>query len=187
MKKFNLINNLAITFIIAFMILGCAATKEATKRPGWIDKGSGFFSGDRGKAFYGVGTASYITNVGLRREAADAGARTDLAKIFKTQIKNLVKIYAASIYGGRDREKEEQFVSSATKSFTEMELAGSMIIDRYYDEKEKTQYSLAVLDMNFFKDQVTRMKELSKEVQEAIKANAEKAFEELDRESERTR
>jgi len=174
----------AIVLTIGFV--GCGGQKEAipTKgRPGWIDKGGGFFTGDRGRAFYGVGAASNISTVSLRRNTADAQARVDLARAFKTRIENLVKIYTASTVGGViPRESTEQDIIEVTKAFTKMDLSGAQIIDRYYDVQEKTQYALAMLDANTFKDQITQMKELSQQAQEAIRANAEAAFEELEQE-----
>ena len=180
---------IAWVIVLTIGFFGCGGQKEAipTKgRPGWIDKGSGFFTGDRGRAFYGVGAASNISTPSLRRNTADAQARADLARTFKSRIEDLVKVYTASTVGGVvPRESPEQFASTVTKAFTAMDLSGAMIIDRYYDEKEKTQYSLVMLDASAFKDQIMQMKELSQQAQEAIRANAEGAFEELEQEVEK--
>jgi len=174
--------------IIWLIVLGlfCTSRQVASNRPGWVDKGTGYFSGERGKAFYGVGAATNIMNVSLKRKTADANARASLAAIFSTKIKELVKNYVKSIskgVGENIRITEEQFAQSATKAFTEMELSGAIIIDRYFDSVEKTQYSLAVLDLSLFKDKVKEMKNLSQEVQNVIEQNAEKAFNELEEES----
>ncbi|MFC1725511.1 hypothetical protein ACFL4T_07770 [candidate division KSB1 bacterium] len=181
----------SITLILGFLcllVLSCAGTKQmASNRPGWIDKGTGFFAGDNGKAFYGVGAATNISNVSLRRKASDAQARAQLAATFKTQIEDLTKIFAKSTSegGAQVQMSEEQFVQATTRAFTKFDLTGAVIIDRFYDNVEKTQYSLSVLDMSLFKSKLKEMKELSEEVKNAIEKNAEKAFEELDKKSEK--
>ena len=79
--------------------------------------------------------------------------------------------------------QNEEEVSYDYQNSECMELSGAQIINRYYDVNEKTQYSLSVLDLNAFKDQVTQMKELSQQAQEAIRQNADAAFEELEQEA----
>jgi len=186
MKKNLLIIVTAVSILL--IAFACSGSKQmASNRPGWVDKGTGYFTGDKDKAFYGVGPASNIVNVALRRKAADAQARAELAAIFKTKIQDLTKIYARSVSGGTGeiRIDEKQFVQSVTKALTELDLSGAIIIDRFYDPVEKTQYSLAVLDMSLFKDKIKEMKELSEEVRDVIEKNAEKAFEELEAESKK--
>jgi len=160
---------------------GCSGSKQVTSnRPGWIDQGPGFFTGEKGKAFYGVGVASNINNVMLRRSTADTQARVDLARVFNTRISDLVKTYARSVSGGPEAQvSEEQLAQQTTKAFTEMDLSGTQIVDRYFDPAENAQYALAMLDLTMFKNQIQKMQELSKEVKEIIEKNAEKAFQEL--------
>lgn len=166
---------LLLASIIIAVIINCGASK-----PGWINKGGGYFSAAYGKAFYGIGAVSNINNVGLRRNSVDAQARADLARVFKTHVQDLVKIYSRSVLGNPDSGiSEEQFVQQSTKALTEIELSGAMIVERYYDKKNKTEYALAKLDMAMFKTQLNKVKELSKEVREIIEKNAESAFDEL--------
>jgi len=163
------------------LLIGCASTKSSSDRPGWADKGSGYFTGEYGKAFYGVGIASNITNISLRRSASDAQARTDLARIFSTRIEDLVKNYAKSVSAGPEGQViEEQLVQQSTRAFTELDLSGAMIVDRYFDTAENAQYSLARLDLEMFKSQVAKLQNLSQEIKKAIEDNAEQAFNELD-------
>ncbi|MBI4553590.1 MAG: LPP20 family lipoprotein [Candidatus Latescibacteria bacterium] len=173
------------------IVMGCGGSRQLTPtedRPKWIDQGAGFFKGDKGKAFYAVGSASNVSSPSLRRNVADAQARADLARVFKTKVENLVKVYSRSISGGLDnRESPEQFAQEATKVFTSMELSGAQIVNRYYDQKERTEYALAMLDVTAFKNQVEQMRELSREMQELIKENADKAFQELEQEEQNRR
>ena len=100
-------------------------------RPGWVDKGSGFFDGDKGKAFYGVGAVSGLKNVSLRRTSADTQARADIARVFKTHVADLVRIYQREV-SDIDKSAAETFAEQATKGFTSMDLSGAQIVDRYF-------------------------------------------------------
>ena len=55
---------------------------SAYDAPKWALIGGGAFTDDRGKAFYGVGSATGIKNYSLQRQVADDRARADLAKVF---------------------------------------------------------------------------------------------------------
>jgi hypothetical protein len=59
-----------------------------------------------------------------------------------------------------------------------MELSGVLIIDHWVDT-DGTEYALAQLDMDTFKANLEKMKELSAQVRDAVRANADKAFDEL--------
>jgi hypothetical protein len=184
MLRLRLVLALALMAVVA----GCGGPPKpllpSDNRPGWIDKGGGFFSGDKGRAFYGVGAASNISLPSLRRNSADAQARADLARTFKTHINDLGKIYSKSVSGGGSagdaRESSEQFASQVTTALTEMDLTGSMIVDRFYDTRERTQYSLVVLDVDGFRNQIDQVRSLTQQAQAVIKANADSAFAELD-------
>ena len=62
-----------------------------------------------------------------------------------------------------------------------MELSGVSIVDHWMDN-DGTEYSLAQLDMEQFKNGMDKMKELNSKVKEQVRANAEKAFDELNAE-----
>ena len=152
-------------------------------RPAWVDKGSAAM---KDKGFYGVGVASNISSVGLRRSTADAQARAELAKIFTSRVQNLIKNYEASTSDG-SKEAAEAHRQEATKVFTEMELTGVEVVDRFYDMEQKTQYSLARLDPEAFGAQLDKLERLGARAKAIIRASAQKAFEEIDEESARRR
>ncbi len=154
-------------------------------RPKWIDQG-GTGMDDAKKAVYAVGVASNISDIGLRRSTADASARTEVAKIFSSRVQNLLKDYKASTNDG-EKESAEAHRQEATKVFTEMELAGVTIVDRFFDLDQNAQYALARLDANAFEAQIEQMATLSKRAKEIIRLNARRAFDEVDEESARRR
>ncbi len=153
------------------------------ERPSWIDRG-GVGMDDAKQAVYAVGVASNISDIGLRRSTADASARTEVAKIFSSRVQNLLKDYKASTNDG-EKESAEAHREEATKVFTEMELAGVTIVNRFYDLDQNAQYALARLDANAFEAQIEQMATLSKRAKEIIRLNARRAFNAVDEESAR--
>jgi hypothetical protein len=198
MKIIRGILAIVLTVCFAVNLIQCAGTKTtASNIPGWINEGNGFYSGDKGTAFYGVGHRSLseisqgvygkIAIMQTRPEdiiqASDTQARAALARVFKTEIANLVKVYQREVtkeVGARAGISTKQFAKEVKTCFTQMDLSGVNIIDHFYYPYGYTQYSLAVLDLGGFKDRVEKMKEISKEVQDAILQNADKAFSELE-------
>lgn len=183
--------NLALGAALAtgggLIVTGCGSdqikhTGGTANSPKWVNMGAAAFKGD--KAFYGVGVATNISSISLRRSTADAQARAELAKVFTSRVQNLIKNYDASTTDG-DREAAEAHRQEATKVFTEMELTGVEIIDRYYNLEEKSQYALARLDPEAFEGQLDRLERLGTRAKAIIRANAAQAFKEIDEESAR--
>ena len=147
--------------------------------PDWVNRGSGAFGGEKGKVFYGVGIASGTHNVAMRRSTSDSRARAEIAKTLDTYVSVLNKDYMASTTAGdMSASSEEQHVSAALKTYSQMELSGVSIVDHWQDN-DGTEYALAQLDMEQFKGGLDKMKELNARVREAVRANADKAFDEL--------
>jgi len=166
----------------AFMLSACASGP-----PKWVEKGGGSMMKD-GKAFYGVGGVSGVRNEPLALEAADNRAKADLAKVMDTYTAYLMRDYAASTTAGDfTKTSEEQNVERALKTFVSANLSGVVIVDRWEKEDKtgKTIYALAKMDLETFKDQVGRMKELNEKARDFVRKNAEQAFERLQQEEEK--
>ena len=147
--------------------------------PDWVNKGNGAFSGDKGKVFRGVGIAGGIRNPSMRRSSADVRARGEIAKTLDSYISVLNKAYQASTTAGdMSASSEEQHVSEALKSFSQVQLSGAEIVDHWI-AADGTEFALAELNLNGMKDGMDKMKELNAKVRDAVKANADKAFDEL--------
>jgi hypothetical protein len=149
--------------------------------PDWVQKGSGAFGGERGKSFYGVGAASNIRNESLRRTAADAMARTEIAKIMNTYAASLTKIYQESTSGGdpNTQSQESQMVTNAVKNFTQSQLNGVEVVQHWISNDGTSEFALAQLDFSSFKDNMNQVKQLNDRAREVIKARADQAFGEL--------
>ena len=88
---------------------------------------------------------------------------------------------ASTTAGDMSASSEEQHVEQALKTYSNMELSGAMIVDHWVDN-DGTEYALAQLDMEQFKNGMDKMKELNAKVRDAVRANADKAFDELNAE-----
>lgn len=168
----------------AAVLAACGTTGAiAPSAPAWVNKGSGAFAGESGKAFYGVGGVSGVKNKPLALTAADNRARAELARIFEYYSASLMRDYArATTAGDMTRSAEEQDVQNAVKTFSAATLSGVMIVDRWQDPVDGTVYSLARLDIESFKANLDQARELNAAVREYVRANAERAFERLEAE-----
>ena len=150
--------------------------------PDWVNRGSGAFGGEKGRIFYGVGIASGIRNAAMRRSTSDSRARAEIAKTLDTFVSVLNKDYMASTTAGdMSASSEEQHVEQALKTYSNMELSGVTIVDHWVDT-DGTEFALAQLDMEQFKNGMDKMKELNAKVRDQVRANADKAFDELNAE-----
>ena len=92
----------------------------------------------------------------------------------------LTKDYMASITAGdMSKSSEEQMVSQTMKNFAKFTLHGAMPVDHWKDPTDGTLFALVKLDMAAVKKSLDESKELDAKVRDYVKANAEKAFDEL--------
>jgi len=151
--------------------------------PKWVNRGSGAFDGEHGKAFYGVGLLTGVQNEALARQAADNRARSEIAKLFDTYIAAMMKDYQRSTTAGDFKASaEEQDIVSAQKTITEVTLRGVEIRDHWLSPQNGTLYALAVLDLEGIGKSLDSAQQLNARVRDYVRANARRAFEDMDRE-----
>lgn len=165
---------------VALLFAGCATSTP----PRWVVKGGSAFKDSGAKVFYGVGAITGVQNRPLATTAADNRARAEVGKLFEVYVASLMKDYSASTTGGgavtaKSAASEEQAINQAVKTFSAATLSGVTIVDRWSDPKDSTQYSLARLDLDKFRNSVETIKELNSAMREYIKKNAEKSFDSL--------
>ncbi len=183
----NLIKTAALFVIGVFALSGCGG-KDVVKSgymagaPTWVVKGSGAFEDDRGKVFYGVGSASGIRNHALLRSTSDNRARNELAKVFEIYTASLMKDYAASTTAADPNvTSEEQHVEQAIKTVTSATLSGVEIVNRWQADTGEL-FALARLDLDNFKDALRKAKDLNSKARDYIRENAERLHDELEKE-----
>ena len=173
------------------LMTGCAGNKEITRAtpiqdldaPEWVVKGSGAFGSESGKVFYGVGSSANMKNASLLRTAAGNRARNEVAKVLQFYTASLMKDYSAStVAGDPNVTSEEQHVEQAIKTVTTMTLSGVEIVDHWQNPATMELYALARLDLEAFKNNLNKMKELDKKVKEYIRENADQLHEDLEKE-----
>ena len=155
--------------------------------PKWVISGGGAFTDVKGKAFYGVGSATGIKNFSLQRQVADDRARADLAKVFEFYTQALTKDYQAHTTAGNfDASSEEQNSEFAMKVLVTSTLRGVIIIDHFEIPERREMLSLARLDYDAFTQNLERTEEfqqLPSKVRDDIKERADALHKELQRES----
>jgi hypothetical protein len=132
------------------------------------------------KAICGTGSVSGMTNVALARSAAEARARTELARSLQTRVKAMLKDYQAATQGGpENKTASEQHIEDVSKQITDQSLSGTRLEDTWISNAG-TFWALVVLDTDAFKDSLNNMKQLDDHIRAAIVKRADKAFSDLD-------
>jgi hypothetical protein len=190
MKKLVLVLS-AMAFILSICVIGVACggggselmATTSSGAPVWVTKGSGAFTGDRGKAFYGVGSAPKMVDVALQRDRSNNRARAEILKVFNTYIAYMMKDYSRSTTAGdMSKESYEADVMSVQKTISVGDLNGAQIVDSWKDPADGTQYSLAVLDIAAMSEVLANKGELDAKLRDYVRANAAKAFDDLEKE-----
>jgi len=186
--------------IIGLIIMGAACSSipkipEPPKAlveydpPKWVLLGGGAWEDSKGKAFYGVGSATGIKNYSLQRTVADDRARGDLGKVFEVYMTSLTKDYQAHTTAGSfDNSTEEQNAEVALKVIVNQTLRGVVIVDHFEIPERREFLSLARLDYDAFKRNVENNKDfqqLPPKVRDEIKSRADKLHEEMEAESKK--
>ena len=157
--------------------------------PTWVLNGGGAFTDMKGKAFYGVGSATGIKNYSLQRTIADDRARGDLAKVFDFYISSLTKDYQAHTTAGDfNNSSEEQNAEVALKIVVSQTLRGVVIVDHFEIPERREFLALARLDYDAFKQNVKNNKEfkqLPEKLREDIKTRADLLHEEMEAEAKK--
>jgi hypothetical protein len=174
--------------ILILSLVGCAGRNVKNEEPEWVRKGNGAFLDKEQKAFYGVGAVMGVMNKPLAKTTADNRARAEISKVFETYSASLMRDYAASTTAGDFKKtSEEQNIEQTIKTFSANSLSGVVIIDHWTDPSDGTLYSLARLDVEKLKENIQQAKELNASVRDYVRANAEKAFNQLEKEEEKRR
>ncbi len=180
----------ALMFVAALGVVGSACGGDetltgtsASGAPNWVLKGSGAFTGDRGKAFYGVGSAPKMIDASMQRDRANNRARRQILQIFNTYIAYMMKDYARSTTAGdMSKESYEADVLQVQKTISIGDINGAQIVDNWRDPADGTVYSLAVLDLAAISDVLANKGELDAKLRDHVRANAAKSFVELEAE-----
>jgi len=184
-----------LVVLVALVSMGCASAGGGASTgtgkfvdlrklgaPNWtVDEGSSLPQ-DKGKAFYGVGVAENISNMGLLRTSADNRARNQITKLLENYSASIGKDAMESISVGKnDGKGDEQNVRNAIKNTAFGTISGIEIIDHWQHPDTGAMYSLARLDLNAVKNALDKSKELNNQVKEQVRKNADKLFDELEK------
>jgi len=161
---------------------------EFKNAPEWVTKNCSCYNKDKkaAPAICGVGSVGGSRNVSLMRTTATARARTELARSLQVKVKAMLKDYQGSTTGGQNfgtAAADDQFVVDVSKQITSTTLSGTELADTWISPNE-TFYVLVVMNVDKFKGAVSKMSNLSEEVRKAVEDRADKAFEELDVETQ---
>jgi hypothetical protein len=186
------LSNYALALVAAVALGACHGSKSSPivqngNPPDWVNRGNGAFKDQAGsKVFYGVGILQGVRNIGLAIPTVDDRGRVEIAKVMNSMVTVLGKDYAASTSAGDlSKSSEEQMVTQTHKVFAQFQMHGSMPVDHWVDRsdpKSPVYYSLVKLDMAAVQAALDESKDLDAKTRDYVKANADKAFDELNAE-----
>jgi len=189
MKSFS---KIALALVGAAALGACGGPKSSPivqngNPPAWVNQGNGAFKDATGnKVFYGVGILQGVRNIGLAIPAVDDRGRAEIAKIMNSYVTVLGKDYASSVTSGdMTKSSEEQMVTQTHKVFAQFQLHGATPVDHWVDRSDAAHpvyYSLVKLDMAAVQAALDESKDLDAKTRDYVKANADKAFDELNAE-----
>ncbi|HLV60265.1 MAG TPA: LPP20 family lipoprotein [Fredinandcohnia sp.] len=181
----------------AALIAGCSTTpeppgeaidSELADAPEWVRRGcSNYWKEDAPRRICGVGAMGGTRNAALARTGAMTRARTEIARSLQVQVEAMLRDYQATTTGGEEfglAANDEQHVEDVSRQITEMSLSGTELVDSWIS-RNGTFYALVALDVESFRQTVSKMEQLSEAVRRAIIERAEKAFDDLDHQLER--
>ncbi|MBI5210567.1 MAG: hypothetical protein HY927_11410 [Elusimicrobia bacterium] len=166
------------------LVAGCATSSKPVEpkstAPEWVGKGSGAFKDGGALVFYGVGIHQGSRNRAISEYGSNDRGRGELAKIMNSYVTVLTKDYMASTTAGdMKNSSEEQHTAQTLKVFAKQTLNFSQAVDHWRDPVDSTYFALVKLDMSGVKKALEECKELDTKVRDFVRANAEKAFDEL--------
>ncbi len=173
MNRFN--NSLAKWVAAAAVATGCATA--APVKPSTSFDGAPEWYNDV-PAMCGVGSAKHRGVRDLTREASVTAARKDLAKQIQVKIQGMLKDYARQ---GEAEGKEfaEQDQTRVSRDLVDANMSGTRVVKSAMIEGEL--YSMVCLDVNAFAGALQNMKQLSNQAQAFLKARADAAFDDMDK------
>lgn len=182
--------------LLALVAMGCggAPAKTAPQNamqaafagaPEWVLGCDSYFEGK--PVVCGVGSVSGTRNPGLAVSAAEGRGRTKIARSLQTQVKSMLKDYQSTTTGGDafgEASNDEQHIEDVSKQVTKLSLSGTKK-KKTWIGPDGTLHVLMVLDVETFKDSLSKMKQLDERVRKAVVERANKAFSELDDEMDK--
>ncbi|MGC6418005.1 MAG: hypothetical protein ACON3Z_12865 [Bradymonadia bacterium] len=148
--------------------------------PEWVLGCDNYFEGKA--VVCGVGSVSGVRNPSLAVSAAEGRGRSKIARSLQSKIKTMLKDYQSTTAGGDSFGKasnDEQHIVEVSKQVTKMSLSGTKK-KKHWIGPDGTIHVLMVLDVEAFKNSMSKMQQLDEAVRKAVVERADKAFKELD-------
>jgi hypothetical protein len=190
-----------VSVLALFTSLGCASAPppppaappppqnamqaELAGAPKWVSMGCAAYFGEKKDKICGVGAVGGMTNPAMARTAAQGRGRTEIARSIKVKVKAMLKDYAAVTKGGPGNKlNNEEHIEDVSKQITDTTLSGTRLQDTWISNTG-TWYALMILDTEAFKESIkAEQNNLDEQTRAAIVERADKAFSEIDQETE---
>jgi hypothetical protein len=173
---------LPILLTAVVLLAGCAGQTRLESdlgikgAPDWVNKGTAYVGDDGGRRFHGVGSAGPMGDASLQRAVADDRARAELAKIFSAYMDVVGTDYQSAARASGGAAAADEAVSRQIRALSQVNLTGARIVARWVDEKQKTVWSIAEIDLKQVKDTAAVAAGMNTELQRYVGAQADNVF-----------
>lgn len=193
MKKFDAIKYFLLLSALSLTLSACVSEPAKVESnlyikgaPDWVNRGSSAVSGNDGRMFYGIGSASPMGDMALQKATADDRARAEIARILSSYMQLVSNDYLASVRSGKNSDKNsvlnEEAVSRQINNTSRLNMAGARIIGSWRDPQSSTIWSIAELDMKHVKSTIAGVNEMNTDLKQYIETSAENIFDRIAKE-----
>lgn len=181
--------SLTLILLVGFVLIGCGGGERSVspgpKAPEWVNNPPTAVD-----AIYAVGAANVGANPVLARNKAADAARQELGRIIQVKVKSLLDNFMQEhqeFVNNQGTITSEEFTRSVSRSVSQATLAGSQIVEFYYDKDSKIYYALAVLRKNDIVNEIVKnINEAQRQKKTAfVEQKADEALKLLDKELEK--
>lgn len=181
---------LSVAGLVTAAVIGCSSNPSTSSNvheqhdiPEW------FVAPPRepGKAFYGVGSATFKMGTQQNRamKEAEAQARRQIAETLGQEIQAMIKTYAAQVVAPEGQIAEESLATDVMRAFTDRAVAGGEIVKRHISDHADANglthvYALAKMSFSSVAETLNNAVYDSAAIQ-GVRNRAEDAFAELEK------
>ncbi|MGC6494567.1 MAG: LPP20 family lipoprotein [Myxococcota bacterium] len=152
--------------------------------PDWVMTTCKSWEGYKKKAnpICAAGAVDGVSNIAMARDAAANRARVDISRQIETRVASMIKDYQSTAAAGvplTDAMSDEQYITNVSKSISQASVSGAEIKEMWASDTG-TIWVLVGVEFEKFADVVNQMNEMSQEMREHLRANAEREMADLD-------
>lgn len=157
---------------------------ELKGAPDWVTGSCKDWDGykKRDEPICAAASVAGVSNINMARESAANRARVEIARQLETRVASMMKDYQSTAAAGvplTDGMSDEQYITSVSRTISEASLSGAEIKEMWA-ANTGTIWVLMGVDFEKFEGVIDGMNEMSAEMREHLRRQAEREMADLD-------